>query len=154
MIKVNVKIDKKSWHGKIKNPTKYFITKLKKISKEVNFFNKKHIFFTIFLTDSLNLKKLNKKFRNKNKTTDVLSFPNYKKQNLKLIKEKKIYIGDIAVSYEIINKRSLKNNFLEEFDKVWIHGFLHLIGYDHVKNKDYFKMLKVEKKFYKLFYLK
>ena len=40
MIKVNVKIDKKSWHGKIKNPTKYFITKLKKISKEVNFFNR------------------------------------------------------------------------------------------------------------------
>jgi len=154
MIKVNVKIGKKSWHSKIKNPTKYFITRLKKIPKEVSFFNKKHIFFTIFLTDSLNLKKLNKKFRNKNKATDVLSFPNYEKKNLKLIKEKKIYIGDIALSYEIINKRSLKSSFIEEFDKVWIHGLLHLIGYDHVKNKNYFKMLKVEKKIYKLFYLK
>jgi probable rRNA maturation factor len=66
---------------------------------------------------------------------------------LKLIKEKNIYIGDIAISYEIINSRSKKNSFFLEFDKVWIHGFLHLFGYDHIKNKDYFKMEKIEKKF-------
>ena len=35
---------------------------------------------------------------------------------------------------------------MKEFDKVWVHGFLHLIGYDHVKNKDYIKMNKVEKR--------
>lgn len=154
MTKINVEIGKRSWHSKIKNPEKYFITRIKKISKIINFFNQKNIVFTIFLTDSLNLKKLNKKFRNKNKTTDVLSFPNYKKKNLKSINKKKIYIGDIAVSYEIINKRSLENTFVKEFDKVWIHGLLHLIGYDHIKNQDYLKMLKVEKKIYKLLYSK
>ena len=42
---------------------------------------------------------------------------------------------------------SVQRNFLLEFDKVWVHGLLHLIGYDHVKNKDYFKMNKIEKKF-------
>tara|TARA_B100000686_G_C16443496_1_gene788197 strand:- start:355 stop:810 length:456 start_codon:yes stop_codon:yes gene_type:complete len=146
MIKVNVKINAKSWHQKIKNPKKYFNKKLVKISKIIQFLKNKNIIFTIFLTNSWNMKKLNKKFRKKNGPTDVLSFPNFTLKNLKLIKEKKIYIGDIATSYEIINSRSKKSNFFYEFDKVWIHGFLHLIGYDHIKNKDYYKMSKVEKR--------
>ena len=75
MIKINVEINNKSWLKKIKNPNKYFIKKLKKISKIVKFFNRKNVTFTILLTNSLNMKKLNKKFRNKNKPTDVLSFP-------------------------------------------------------------------------------
>jgi len=146
MIKVNVEINNKSWHKKIKNPKKYFSKKLKKISKIVKFFNGKNITFTILLTNSLNMKKLNKKFRNKNKSTDVLSFPFLSSNNLKFVKQKKFYIGDIAISYEIINSRSKKNNFLLAFDKVWVHGFLHLAGYNHVKNKDYFKMNKIEKR--------
>ena len=146
MIKVNVEINNKSWHKKIKNPKKYFSKKLKKISKIVKFFNGKNITFTILLTNSLNMKKLNKKFRNQNKSTDVLSFPFLSSNNLKFDKQKKFYIGDIAISYEIINSRSKKNNFLLAFDKVWVHGFLHLAGYNHVKNKDYFKMNKIEKR--------
>ena len=146
MIKVNVEVNNKSWHKKIKNPKKYFSKKLKKISKIVKFFNGKNITFTILLTNSLNMKKLNKKFRNQNKSTDVLSFPFLSSNNLKFVKQKKFYIGDIAISYEIINSRSKKNNFLLAFDKVWVHGFLHLAGYNHVKNKDYFKMNKIEKR--------
>jgi len=92
------------------------------------------------------MKKLNKKFRKINKATDVLSFPSFALKNLKLVKKKNSYIGDIAVSYEIINLRSKKNIFMKEFDKAWVHGLLHLIGYDHVKNKDYIKMNKVEKR--------
>ena len=92
------------------------------------------------------MKKLNKKFRKKNKPTDVLSFPFFSPKDLKSKDKKNLFIGDIAVSYEIINNRSKKNNFLLEFDKAWIHGLLHLIGYDHVKNKDYYKMNKIEKR--------
>ena len=146
MIKVNVEINSKSWHKKIKNPKKYFFKKLKKISKIVKFFKRKNTTFTILLTNSLNMKKLNKKFRNQNKPTDVLSFPFFSKSNLKFIKQKKIYIGDVAISYEIINLRAKKNDFLLEFDKVWVHGLLHLIGYNHIKNKDYYKMNKIEKR--------
>ena len=146
MIKVNVEVNSKSWHKKIKNPKKYFSKKLKKISKIVKFFKGKNITFTILLTSSLNMKKLNKKFRNQNKSTDVLSFPFLSSNNLKFTKQKKFYIGDIATSYEIINSRSKKNNFLLEFDKAWVHGLLHLIGYNHVQNKDYFKMNKIEKR--------
>ena len=86
------------------------------------------------------------KFRNKNKVTDVLSFPFFSMKNIKLIKKNNSYIGDVAISYEIINSRSVDNNFFIEFDKVWVHGLLHLIGYNHIKNKDYFKMNKIEKK--------
>ena len=154
MIKVNVEIKNKSWHKKIKKPKIYFNRKLKKINKVVGFFSKKKIIFTILLTNSKNMKKLNKKFRNKNKSTDVLSFPYFPYKYLIKKREKKTYIGDIAISYEIINHRSKKGSFNIEFDKAWIHGLLHLIGYDHIKNKDYFKMNKVENKILKLIYLK
>jgi probable rRNA maturation factor len=146
MITVNVEVNNKSWHKKIKDPNKYFNKKLKKISKIIKFLRDKNIIFTILLTNSLNMKKLNKKFRKLNKSTDVLSFPYFPPKNLKSIKEKKIYIGDIATSYEIINSRSKKNNFLLEFDKAWVHGLLHLLGYNHIRNKDYFKMNKIEKR--------
>ncbi len=81
------------------------------------------------------MRKLNKKWRKKNKVTDVLSFP--LKNNY--------YIGDIAISFEFINKKSLSSNFNYEFDKTWIHGYLHLLGYNHKKNKDYKKMSNKEK---------
>ena len=146
MIKVNVEVNSKSWLKKIKNPKKYFSRKLKKISKIVKFFKGKNLTFTILLTNSLNMKKLNKKFRNCNKPTDVLSFPFFSSNELKSIKQKKFYIGDIATSYEIINYRSKKDNFLSKFDKVWVHGLLHLIGYDHIRHQDYYKMNKIEKR--------
>ena len=146
MIRVNVEIHNKSWHRKIRYPKKYFNRKLKKISKIIKFFKVKNITFTILLTNSLNMKKLNKKFRKHNKSTDVLSFPSFSSKNLKLIKEKKIYIGDIATSYEIVNSRCEKNFFHKEFDKVWVHALLHLVGHDHIKNQDYYKMNKIEKR--------
>tara|TARA_B100000029_G_scaffold45297_1_gene41776 strand:+ start:3412 stop:3870 length:459 start_codon:yes stop_codon:yes gene_type:complete len=152
MIKFNVEVNNKSWHKRIKNPKNYFKNKLKKISENIKFLKKKNITATILLTSSLNMKKLNKKFRNKNKPTDVLSFPFFNFKILKSTKEKKIYIGDIAVSYEILNSRSKKNDFFLEFDKVWVHGLLHLLGYNHIKNKDYFKMNKIEKRILKIIF--
>ena len=56
-----------------------------------------------------------------------------------------IYIGDIAISFEIVNKRSKETDFFLELDKMWIHGYFHLIGYDHKKLKDFKKMSKKEK---------
>ena len=146
MIKVNIEINNRSWYKKINNTKKYFNKKLKKISQNIKFFNKKNFVFTILLTNSVTMKKLNKKFRKKNRPTDVLSFPFSSFHDLKSGKKKKAYLGDIAVSYEIINLRCKKNNFTTEFDKVWVHGLLHLVGYDHIKNKDYIKMHKVEKR--------
>ena len=116
MIKVNIEVNSKSWHKKIKNQKKYFSKKLKKISKIVKFFKYKNITFTILLTNAFNMKKLNNKFRKQNKSTDILSFPALSLKNLRKIKEKEIYIGDLAACYEIINSRSEKKNsvFLEK----------------------------------------
>ena len=61
-----------------------------------------------------------------------------------LQKKKNVYIGDIAISFEIVNKRSKNSNFFLELDKMWIHGYFHLIGYDHKRIKDYEKMKKKE----------
>ena len=110
--------------------------KIRKIST-IKLFKKKNFQFTLLLTNKTFIKKLNKRFRNKNKETDVLSFPIKSHFN-------KNYRGDIAICYEIINLRSKKTNFNIEFDKMWIHGLLHLLGYDHARQKDYKQMLRKE----------
>ena len=133
MIKANVILDYSKWKKKIKDPNNYFKKKLSKLNKILRFKKKKQE-FSILLTNNKKMRKLNYEFRKKNKPTDVLSFPlNYNK-----------YIGDIAISYEIINKRSKLTNFFLEFDKMWLHGYFHLIGYDHKKLKDFKKMKKKE----------
>ena len=58
--------------------------------------------------------------------------------------KKNSYIGDIAISFEFVKKRSSFSNFEQELDKMWIHGYLHLIGYDHKTLKDFKKMNKTE----------
>ena len=137
MIKANVILDYPDWKKKIKNPSNYIIKKLKTLSKVPSFRNKKQE-FTLLLTNNRKMKSLNNKFRKKNKVTDILSFPfNY-------IFKKNSYLGDIAISYEIINRRSVKSNFFKEFDRMWLHGYFHLLGYDHKKLKDFKKMNKKE----------
>ena len=149
MIDADVVVENKLWNKKIKNPNNYIKKKFKKIL-EVNSLKKKRFSLTILLTDNSKMKYLNKKFRNKNKTTDVLSFPNLGIVDLKKRTNTKTYLGDIALSYEIINRRSKTSNFDLEFDKVWIHGYLHLLGYDHKKIKDYKVMKKIEEKIIKI----
>ena len=144
MINVDVVIENNLWKTKINNPKLYLKKKIKKI---LNLFpSKKKILFSILLTNNTKMKSFNKKFRKKNKFTDVLSFPFWTPKELSKIKDNKIYLGDMALSYEIINQRSKKTSFNLEFDKMWIHGYLHLLGYDHNKNNDYKKMKKAENK--------
>ena len=150
MISAEVIIENNLWEKKIKSPKNYIKKKIKKINS-FNLSKKKQASFTILLTNNSKMKYLNKKFRKKNKKTDVLSFPFWKPNDYKKIKENKIYLGDIALSYEIINKRSQYTSFSYEFDKMWIHGYLHLLGYDHKGKKDYQVMKKIEDKILKRF---
>ena len=145
MIKANVISGHSNWKKIIKKPNDYLKNRLRILSKVSSFRNKNHE-FSILLTNDKEMKNLNYKFRKKNKTTDVLSFP------IKIKNKKKLYVGDLAISYEIVSKRSKETNFFLEFDKMWIHGYLHLIGYDHKKNNDYKKMFKKEKLILKYFH--
>ena len=147
MIKVNVLSEEKSWTKKIKKKEIFFNNLCKFFPKKFKFINKK-IYFTLLLSNNKNIKRLNKKFRNKNNITDVLSFPFYNKRVLKnkLRKEKEIYIGDIIINFNKIKNKNNKVSFKSELNKLWVHGLVHLFGYDHKKDKDFYKMRKMEKK--------
>ena len=148
MIKIEVLIKDKNWKKYLSNPNRYLNTQAKKINLK-KYFKSKLINISILLTGNNDIKFLNKKFRKKNKTTDVLSFPNFD-QNIirtKLKSQKNLYLGDIALNLYKIDKG--KNKFKSEFDKLWVHGLVHLMGYRHYKNKDFFKMKKIEDKIIK-----
>tara|TARA_B110000285_G_scaffold197134_1_gene228585 strand:+ start:569 stop:1039 length:471 start_codon:yes stop_codon:yes gene_type:complete len=146
MISIDVISENNFWSKKIKKKDIFFNTLVKFFPKKYRFIGKK-INLSILLSDNKNIKKLNKSFRNKNKATDVLSFPFEKKLNIK----KNTYIGDIVISYEFMNKpKSLSNlEFKNKVTKIFIHGFLHLLGHDHIKLKDFKKMNQEEEKIYK-----
>ena len=141
MIKVDVFIKNKNWKKKISNPQKYLNSRVKYLRNSISFLKNKKINFSIQLAGNKEIKLLNKKFRKKSKSTDVLSFPYNNLNVLKKLKKKDIYLGDIILNYYKIKKK----NFKENFNKLWIHGFLHLVGHKHKKNNDYYKMNKLEK---------
>ena len=146
MIKVNVFSEEKSWSNKLRKKEELFNQVCKFFPKKFRFLNKK-IYLTLLLSNNKKIRLLNKKFRNKDKHTDILSFPfssktRYNKEN---------YLGDIVISFDYMNKPKNLNTkvFKEKTIKIFIHGFLHLLGYDHIKNKDYKKMLIEEQKIFK-----
>ena len=147
MISVGVVSENNLWNKKIKKKDIFFNKLVKFFPKKYRFIGKK-ISLSILLSDNKRIKKLNKSFRNKDKPTDVLSFPFEKKLNLK----KNTYLGDIVISYEFMNKpKNLTSlDFKNKVIKIFIHGFLHLLGHDHVKLKDFKKMSKEEEKIFKL----
>ena len=147
MISIDVVYDNNLWRKKIKKADFFFNSLIKVFPKKYRF-TKKNVCLTILLSSNKNIKKLNKKFRNKNKATDVLSFPSEKKINIK----KSPYIGDIVISYDFMNKPKTLSalEFKNKVTKIFIHGFLHLLGYDHIKLKDFKKMLTEEEKIYKI----
>ena len=146
MIDVNVLSEEKAWSNKLKKKNSFFKQVCSFFPKKYKFPNRK-VSLNLLLSNNRNIKKLNKEFRNKNKSTDILSFPFSKKIKL----SKRTFIGDIIISYNFMNKpksQSIKN-FKEKIIKTFIHGFLHLLGFDHIRNKDYKKMLREEDKIYK-----
>ncbi len=148
MIKIEVLIRDKNWKKYIPDPNRYLNNQGKKINLK-KYLKSKFINISILLTGNDDIKFLNKKFRKKNKTTDVLSFPNYD-QNImrtKLKYQKNLYLGDIALNLYKIDRA--KDKFKNEFDKLWVHGLVHLMGYKHYKNKDFIKMKKIEDKIIK-----
>jgi len=141
MINISVFSNEKAWTKKLKKKNLFFNKICKSFPKNYLFLNKK-VSFSLLLSNNKNIKKFNKDFRNKNESTDILSFPFSKKIKI----SKKTYIGDIVISYDFINnpKSQSPKQFEKKLIKTFIHGFLHLLNFDHKKDKDYKKMLKEE----------
>ena len=146
MISINVFSEEKAWSKKLKKKELFFKKICNSLPKNYKFPNEE-VSLSLMLSNNKNIKKLNKNFRNKNKSTDILSFPFDKKNKI----SKKKYLGDIIISYNYMNrpKSQRLNMFKEKLVRTFIHGFLHLLGYDHIKNNDYKKMLKREKILFK-----
>ena len=145
MIKVNVLSDEKSWNKKIKKKEEFFNKICQLFPKRFKFVKKK-IYLNLLLSNNKKIKELNKKFRKKNKHTDILSFP-FQKENSNL---KEIYLGDIIISFNYMNNPKELNSreFKIKVVKIFIHGFLHLLGFDHTKTKDYKKMSSQEQRIF------
>ena len=145
MIRVEVISEDKNWSKKIKKKTLFFQSICKSFPKKYQF-RKRRIFLTLMLSNNRNIKRLNNQFRNKNKATDILSFPFNKKFKIK----NNLYLGDIIISYNFMNKPKNQKIYLfkDKLIKSFIHGFLHLLGFDHKNIKEYKKMLKEEDTIY------
>lgn len=104
----------------------------------------------ITFVDDKTIRELNKKYRKKDKPTDVLSFSLREGEIATDISSD--LIGDVVISVETAIKQAgdYKHSFEEELKILLIHGILHLFGYDHIKEKDFVIMRKKEKEVFKL----
>ena len=141
MIKFIVICKSKHWPARVKKITS-IIKKILKFKKDLKFKQAFNYNCNIILADNNLIKKINYKFRKKKQPTDVLTFVSeIRKKNVKKFK-----ICDIFISAEIIKKDAKRNNttFYDHLTHILIHSFLHINGFNHIKNKDYYQMNKKE----------
>lgn len=88
----------------------------------------------ILLTDDAEMQDLNRQWRGKDKPTDVLSFPSDQPE----IPGQPQYLGDIAVGYDtaLRDAGAMNRPFEAHVSHLLVHGFLHLLGYDHIETED------------------
>lgn len=141
-IKTDLVIESQEWHSLDTNFENYITHVVKSVLVFTGHTNNICSFQVSFLlTNDETLKKLNKQYRNKDKTTNVLSFP-YQGMtpDISFIKanQNNQYLGDVAISYEKILEESIhfERTFIEHFTHIIVHSVLHLLGYDHVIDKD------------------
>jgi probable rRNA maturation factor len=151
MIKINIILSNITWKKYLKNPHIFLKKKVDLLNKKEKLFKKNTFICSILLSGPNEIKSLNKKFRKKNKPTDVLSFPFYNKHQLsyEVKKEKEVYLGDIIINLNKVRSKNNKIKFLKELNKLWIHGLVHLFGYQHENDQDFYKMSNLEKKYLK-----
>lgn len=111
------------------------------------------LMITITLTNAENIKEINKQYRNIDKTTDVLSFPMFEKDELENKIKNRLFehedvLGDIIISIPKVEEQAKEygHSFERELSYMLVHGFYHLMGYDHIKEEDKIVMRPKEEK--------
>ena len=97
------------------------------------------LYISIILTNPKNIQEINREHRNIDKPTDVLSFPMFEKQELENIKlENPEVLGDVIISIEKVKEQAEEygHGFERELAYMVVHGFYHLMGYDHMEEDD------------------
>lgn len=125
---------------------------LKKCYEEENMLDSKLV-ITITLTTPEEIQKINAKYRNIDKATDVLSFPMFEAEELRKKIENKDFeyediLGDVIISISKVEEQAKEygHSFERELSYMVVHGFYHLMGYDHIKEEDKIKMRPKEEK--------
>ena len=115
---------------------------LKTAKVTLDFIGIKNIDLTLLLTQDEQIRELNREYRGMDKPTDVLSFP----ANEKDPDTGRVYLGDVILSIPRAGEiaKEMNHPLEEEVQLLTVHGILHLLGYDHIKNKDKIKMWKVQ----------
>ena len=120
--------------------------------KEENMEDSK-LYISITLTTPEHIHEINKQYRNVDRATDVLSFPMFEKEEIDNKIEKHDFehedvLGDIVISIEQVEKQAKEygHSFEREFAYMLVHGFYHLMGYDHIKEEDKVIMRPKEEK--------
>lgn len=119
---------------------------IKKCFEEENLLGK-NLYVNIVLTTPQNIKNINKEHRGIDKETDVLSFPMFQKDEMEnLYLEVEEVLGDIVISLEQIEKQAKEygHSLKRELAYMLVHSFYHLMGYDHIEEKDKKEMRQKE----------
>ena len=113
--------------------------------KEENLYDS-NMYVSIILTDEANIQRINKEYRNIDKPTDVLSFPMFEPEEIEKAKQREEVLGDIVVCIPIVKKQAVEyeHSVDREFSYMLVHGFYHLMGYDHMVEEDKVKMRSKE----------
>ncbi len=100
------------------------------------------IYISIILTDEENIQKINNEYRKMDKPTDVLSFPMFEPSEINEAKKREEVLGDIIVCMPVVKRQAVEYEHSEEreFAYMLVHGFYHLMGYDHMIEEDKKKM--------------
>lgn len=109
--------------------------------------DKKNLYINVVLTNPENIRKINKEQRNIDKETDVLSFPMFEKEEIENIPNNMLDIlGDIVISVKKVQAQAkeYEHSFERELSYMVVHGFYHLMGYDHMEEKDKVQMREKE----------
>ena len=151
MLEVSFNVDEPYWQKSMPLFKKKISKAAKETIKTVIEGQQKNLEVNFLLTSDSNIKLLNKKHRNKNKSTNVLAFPMNQQFD-----GKNFMIGDVAISLQkiIYESKKLKMQKYKYLSKIVIHGVLHLLGFEHQSNRQYNKMNKIEKQVFKNLFCK
>ena len=141
MVEISYNIKSLEWNKNLPSYKKCISNSVNQIFKIIKFSSNNEVSISFLLTSNSEIKLLNHKYRNKNKPTNVLSFP----MNEKI--ENKNYLGDVVIACEKIIDESYEQNIkkYKYLSKMTIHGVLHLLGYKHDTDRQFNKMNSIEK---------
>ena len=146
MIKVSFNIDDPFWVKEMPLFKKNILKAAKETLNTAYKSKKNNLEVSFLLTSDSNIRLLNKNYRNKDKSTNVLAFP----MNQNTFGEDYI-VGDVVISLQKILSESKKLQIqkYKYLSQITIHGVLHLLGFDHKSNKEHKEMNKIEQKVFK-----